>query len=235
MLHKVQLIFCYLVLQNVNLKDEYKTIVVASSGEFKDRGSRFIAYAYPIETEAEGLNYVKQLKKEHLKARHHCYAYRIGMDKNNFRANDDGEPSGTAGRPILGQLDSFEVTNLIVVVVRYFGGTKLGASGLINAYKQSAALALDAAEIVEKQVCDVYRIDFEYAIMGDVMSALKKVGLAVTKQHFEETAFLEVSIRQSEVEEQLLLFKAAVQQMSVEQAATIEKIEGLKITFQRTI
>ncbi len=217
------------------MQDEYNTIDAPSSGTLKDRGSRFIAYAYPIETEIEGMEWVKHLKKEHFKASHHCYAYRIGLVNDNFRANDDGEPSGTAGRPILGQLDSFQVTNVIVIVVRYFGGTKLGASGLINAYKQSAALALSEADIVRKQVCDIYKIAFDYAIMGDVMSAIKKTDLNMIQQHFEDTAFLEVSIRQTEVEDKLLGFKAQVLQISLEEAEAIKKIKGLTLTYQRTV
>ncbi|MEM6700850.1 MAG: YigZ family protein, partial [Bacteroidota bacterium] len=130
------------------MSDQYKTLAAPSTGEFKDRGSKFFAYAFPVETETEVATALEQVKKEHFKARHHCYAYRLGMDKNNFRANDDGEPSGMAGRPILGQIDSWELTDVFIVVVRYFGGTKLGTSGLINAYKKSAMDALEQAEII---------------------------------------------------------------------------------------
>ncbi|MFT7606590.1 MAG: putative YigZ family protein, partial [Saprospiraceae bacterium] len=145
--------------------DLYKTIVAPSIGEFKDRGSKFIAYAYPVYTEEEWQEHLNTVKKEHFKARHHCFAFRIGLDKNNFRANDDGEPSGTAGRPILGQIDSFELTNVFVVVVRYFGGTKLGVSGLINAYKNATIDAFQQATIIEKTVEDIYKISFHYALM----------------------------------------------------------------------
>jgi uncharacterized YigZ family protein len=140
--------------------DHYKTIAGPSTGEFKDRGSKFFAYAFPVFTEEEWQEELEAVKKEHFKARHHCYAYRLGVDQNNFRANDDGEPSGTAGRPILGQIDSFELTNVLIIVVRYFGGTKLGTSGLINAYKLSAAAALDNATIEERLIEDVYTLGF---------------------------------------------------------------------------
>jgi len=134
------------------MQDQYQTIFESSIGEFKDRGSKFIAYAYPVYTEKDWQKHLEEVKKLHFKARHHCYAYRLGLDGNQFRANDDGEPSGTAGRPILGQIDSFGLTNVFVVVVRYFGGTKLGTSGLINAYRESTATAFRNAQIIEKTV-----------------------------------------------------------------------------------
>ena len=118
------------------IKDHYKTVAGPAHGEYKDRGSKFLAYAFPVYAEEEWQARLEEVRREHPKARHHCYAYRLGLDGNNFRANDDGEPSGTAGRPILGQIDSFELVNILVIVVRYFGGTLLGASGLINAYRQ---------------------------------------------------------------------------------------------------
>ncbi len=215
--------------------DEYKTISEPSIGEYKEKGSKFLAFAYPIVEEEEAMNYVKALKKEHFKANHHCYAYRLGLEQHHFRANDDGEPSGTAGRPILGQIDSFGLTNVLVVIVRYFGGTKLGVSGLIQAYKQSAAEVLRHATIVERKVCDHYRLVFDYALMSDVMNAIKKVELEVLQQQFLETPFLDIAIRQSEVEAKLLIFRAQVLQVSLEQAATIEKIDGLELLFLRTV
>ncbi|MDV7398872.1 YigZ family protein, partial [Arthrospira platensis SPKY1] len=135
----------------------YKTLASSSTGEFKDRGSKFIAYAYPVADEEEAMEKVAELRKEHFKARHHCFAWRFGVDGLRFRANDDGEPSGTAGRPILGQIDSFELTNVVVIVVRYFGGTLLGASGLIQAYRESAAEALRQATIEERILQAIYR------------------------------------------------------------------------------
>lgn len=215
--------------------DEYQTIAAATVGEFKDKGSKFIAYAYPIQSEEEVGTYLKQLKKEHLKARHHCYAYRLGVDKNNFRANDDGEPSGTAGKPILGQIDSFQVTNVLIVVVRYFGGTKLGTSGLINAYKTSAALALQSASILKKEICDVYKLAFDYAIMGDVMRVVKKVGLTISHQSFETHPYLEVQIKKSEVANKLLALKAGITKVSLEEAALLESIPHLTLTYLQTV
>src|ERR1700704_2284357 len=132
--------------------DVYQTISQQSLAEFKDRGSRFLAYAYPVKTVDEFKEKLQLLKKEHPKAVHHCFAYRIGLDGNNFRVNDDGEPSGSAGRPILGQIDSKQLTNVLVIVVRYFGGTLLGVPGLINAYKTTAALALQVTPVVRKPV-----------------------------------------------------------------------------------
>src|SRR5690554_122122 len=129
------------------MKDTYRTISKPSEGYYKDKGSRFLAYAYPVETEAETRELLMQLKKEHHSARHHCYAWRLGAENPAYRANDDGEPSSTAGRPILGQLLAYDVTNVFIVVVRYFGGTLLGTSGLINAYKAAAADALSNADI----------------------------------------------------------------------------------------
>ncbi|NJL77570.1 MAG: YigZ family protein [Saprospiraceae bacterium] len=210
--------------------DQYQTIVVPTFGEFKDRGSKFLAYAYPIQSEEEGLNYLKNLKKEHFKAVHYCYAYRMGLDKNNFRANDDGEPSGTAGKPILGQIDSFELTNIIVIVVRYFGGTKLGTSGLIQAYKSSTSEALKQAEITTKYLYDTFRITFDYAVMGDVMNALKKVELEIITQNFEESPYLQVIIRRSLVAEKLLQLKALIAKVSLEEAALIQTLPQVKIT-----
>ena len=210
--------------------DQYRTIIAPTLGEFKDRGSIFLVYAYPIQSEEEGLDYLKILKKEHFKAVHHCYAYRIGLDKNNFRANDDGEPSGTAGKPILGQIDSFELTNVIVIVVRYFGGTKLGTSGLIQAYKSSTIEALQQAEITTKYLCDTFRITFDYAVMGDVMNALKKVEMEIITQNFEESPYLQVVIRRSLVAEKLLQLKALIAKVSLEEAALIETLPQVKIT-----
>jgi uncharacterized YigZ family protein len=211
------------------LKDAYLTLAAPSTGEFRDRGSRFLAYAWPIRSEAEVAHYLDLLRKEHPKARHHCYAYRMGLDKNNFRANDDGEPSGTAGKPILGQIDSFGLSNVFIVVVRYFGGTLLGTSGLINAYRQGAQDALQKALIVEKIVEDSFRLTFPYAIMPDVMNAVKKLEINVVNQVFEEDARLEIAIRKTEVERTFILLKAHIAKVSVEEASQIEAISGLDI------
>lgn len=214
--------------------DHYKTIAAPSTGEFKDRGSKFLAYAFPVFNEEEWQERLEEVKKEHFKARHHCYAYRIGVDQNNFRANDDGEPSGTAGRPILGQIDSFELTNVIVIVVRYFGGTKLGTSGLINAYKLSAAEALENAIIEERLIEDIYSLDFDYHLMSDVMNAVKKLNLDVIKQDFGNQGHIELAIRQSEVETTLTHLKALIAKVHLEEVEDLGKIEGLELEFVYT-
>ncbi|MFN7119534.1 MAG: IMPACT family protein [Saprospiraceae bacterium] len=213
------------------MKDAYRTLSTESTGEFKDRGSKFIAYAAPIFTEADCQQYLESMHKLHPKARHHCYAYRLGLDKNNYRANDDGEPSGTAGRPILGQIDSYDVTNVIIVVVRYFGGTLLGTSGLINAYKTSAADALANAEIVERIVEDVYRFTFDYALMSNVMNAVKKLNLDIVKQEFTDQGVLELAIRQGEVPRMLLQLKALIGNLRIEEVQEDTKIEQLQIEY----
>lgn len=213
------------------MKDSYRTITAESTGEFKDRGSKFLAYASPIFTETEGQQYLETIRKLHPKARHHCYAYRLGLDKNNYRANDDGEPSGTAGRPILGQIDSFELTNVLIVVVRYFGGTLLGTSGLIHAYKTSAADALEKAEIVERIVEEVYQLKFDYALMSNVMNAVKKIALPIIRQEFENEGVLEIVIRQSEVANTLLQLKSLIGNLRIEEVTEETVIEKLMIQY----
>jgi uncharacterized YigZ family protein len=214
--------------------DQYKTIDGPAEGQFKDRGSKFIAYAFPCYEEADWQSALDSVKKDHFKARHHCFAYRIGLDQNNFRSNDDGEPSGTAGRPILGQIDSYGLTNVFIVVVRYFGGTKLGTSGLINAYRTAAAEALEQASIIEKTVEDIYQIDFEYALMSDVMNAVKKLDLEIVSQDFGNTANLNIAIAQSQVEDTLRQLKAQISNIRIEEIETIKTIPGLKIHFRHT-
>lgn len=216
------------------MKDTYQMVQAEAYGFFKDRGSKFEAYAYPVYDEKQCHEKLSVVRKLHPKARHFCYAYRLGLGKINFRANDDGEPSGTAGRPILGQLDSFGVTNTIIIVVRYFGGTLLGASGLINAYRNGAMEALKAAQIVEKTVEDIYRFTFEYALMSPIMNAIKKQDLEMVRQDFQAIGIVEVAIRQSEVEETLDLMRAQIANIHLEEVAGLEGIEGLEIDFQYT-
>ena len=163
----------------------YQTIAQPSTAEFRDRGSKFIAYAYPIESTEEFKSRLQGLKKEHPKAVHHCFAYRIGTDGNNFRVSDDGEPSGTAGRPILGQIDSKQLTNVLVVVVRYFGGTLLGVPGLINAYKTATSLALQVTPVIQKQVELKYQIEFDYTQMNEVMMVLKQFNCTVIHKELQ--------------------------------------------------
>lgn len=217
------------------MTDTYRTIAAPVTGEYKDRGSKFIAYAFPAETEAQWQEHLESVRKLHSKARHHCFAFRLGTDGNQYRANDDGEPAGSAGRPILGQIDSFGLTNLVVIVVRYFGGTLLGVPGLIAAYKGSANDALQQAEIVEKTIREFYRIRFEYALMSNVMSAAKKLSFDLLDQQFGETdAILDIAVRQSEAEKKILEFKALAGNLHVEEAAELEKIPGMEIEFLHT-
>jgi uncharacterized YigZ family protein len=211
------------------LKDTFKTIETTAFGEFKDKGSKFLAYAGPLSIEADFSLFLEKIKKEHPKARHHCFAWRLGMDKNRYRSNDDGEPSGTAGRPILGQIDSFGLTNMGVVVVRYFGGTLLGTSGLITAYKEATIAALKAAIIVEKIIDIHYEITFNYDKMPDVMNAIKRLNITVLKQVFEEHGTLIIAIRQSEAEDKLLEIRALIMKISLEEAKSREDTRGVEI------
>ncbi len=218
----------------MKLSDKYKTVGGESIGEFRDRGSKFLGYCYPVLEESEWQEKLSVIKKMHPKSRHFCYAYRIGREGNNFRANDDGEPSGTAGRPILGQIDSFEVINVFIVIVRYFGGTKLGTSGLINAYKTCAYEALSKAKIIEKTVEDIYKITFEYGLMSNVMNAVKKGNLNVVKQEFDAIAFLEIALPQSEVEDTLLQLKARIGNLHLEEVTEKTQINGLTCEYLTT-
>jgi uncharacterized YigZ family protein len=211
--------------------DTYRTLSGPSTGEFRDRGSKFLAYAFPVYAEGEINAHLEEVRKIHPKARHHCYAYRLGLDGNTFRANDDGEPSGTAGRPILGQIDSFGLCNVLIVVTRYFGGTLLGTSGLINAYKLSAAAALDNAAIIEKTVEEVYRLTFDYALMSPVMNAIKSLSLEMISQDFGERGQVDIAIRQSESEAALRQLKAAVAGVYLEEVEGLGAIEGFEVGF----
>jgi uncharacterized YigZ family protein len=183
--------------------DTYKTIEQPTEGIFRDRGSKFLAYAYPINSENDIRGIVANLKSEHPKANHHCWAMRLSIDRSVFRVNDDGEPSGTAGRPILNTLLSRDLTNLVVVVVRYFGGTLLGVPGLINAYKVATEEALNQATIVHKTVNDIYTISFDYLQMNDVMRIIKDDNLAILHQQFDNDCRVQVSIRKTQVEQTL--------------------------------
>lgn len=177
--------------------DTYKTLAAPAEGLYKEKGSKFLAFAYPVRTLDEVKAHLEQLRKDYFDARHHCYAYILGPRKDAFRANDDGEPSGTGGRPIHGQLLSADLTDTLVVVVRYFGGILLGASGLANAYKTAARDAIDHATIIEKTIDMRYRLQFEYVTMNDVMRILKDFDLKPENQQFDMDCALEVSVRQS--------------------------------------
>ena len=193
--------------QTDQIKDSFKSIAKKAEGLFKDNGSRFIAKAYPVESESEIKEIISAIKKEYYDARHHCYAYRLGYLGDKFRANDDGEPSSTAGRPILGQIDSRGLSDILVVVIRYFGGIKLGVPGLIRAYKNSTSDALDSAEIVERIARKNFRIHFQYHSMNDVMKIFKEMGLEMKKQNFDLNCSIDTSVRLSLVEKFLLSFQ----------------------------
>lgn len=187
-------------------QDYYYTIEKAAVAEFKDRGSKFIAYAFPIEAVADFKKRLDELKKEHPKAVHHCFAYRIGLDGNVFRVSDDGEPSGTAGKPILGQADSKQLTNIAIIVVRYFGGTLLGVPGLIKAYKTSASMALQVTPIVQKQVEVIYKIQFDYTQLNEVMMIIKQNNCRVVKQELQLFCVMDIGIPKGSLEICLLKF-----------------------------
>lgn len=188
-------------------KEFYYTIEKTGTAEFKDRGSKFIAYAFPVNT-TEGFKIkLEEVKKEHPKATHHCFAYRIGTDKNNFRSSDDGEPSGTAGKPILGQIDSKELTNTLIIVVRYFGGTQLGVPGLINAYKTAASLVLQLIPAAQKYVESVYTLQFDYTQVNEVMTIIKKLSCSVIEQDMNLFCRIKVGIPKSRLDEALYSFK----------------------------
>lgn len=180
--------------------DTYKTISQPSESIFRDRGSKFLGYAYPVTSDNDIKALVANLKAEHPKANHACWAIRLGTDRSVFRVNDDGEPSGTAGRPILNTLLSRNITNVLVVVVRYFGGTLLGVPGLINAYKTATEMALDAAQVIEKTVNDIYTITFDYVQMNDVMRIIKDEQLQILEQVSELNCQIKFSIRKTQVE-----------------------------------
>lgn len=201
-------------------EDTFKTIRTPAEGIFKDKGSKFLAYAYPILHENEVKPLVENLKKEHFKAVHHCYAYRLGLDRSNFRVNDDGEPSGTDGRPILNTLLSQEITNILVVIVRYFGGTLLGVSGLINAYKSATIEALAVADIIEKTVNDVYIVSFEFVQMNDVMKVVKEFGLKIRNQTYDNQCTMELEFRKT---------------LTNQVIGKFEKIDGIVVEYFMTV
>jgi len=184
-------------------EDTYLTIEKTSEATFRDRGSKFMGYAFPITSDQDIKSIITNLKQEHPKANHHCWAMRWSIDRSVFRINDDGEPSGTAGRPILNTLLSRNLTNIAVVVVRYFGGTLLGVPGLINAYKTASELALNETRIIEKTVNDVYTIAFDYLQMNDIMRVIKEDNLEILEQQFDNNCSIKVSIRKMQVNQTL--------------------------------
>ncbi|MDB5223402.1 MAG: YigZ family protein [Chitinophagaceae bacterium] len=189
------------------IMDHYFTIEKPSQAEFKDRGSKFIAYAFPVSDAAGFKKRLQELKKEHPKAVHHCFAYRIGTDGNTFRVSDDGEPGGTAGKPILGQLDSRAIINTAVIVVRYFGGTLLGVPGLINAYKTATSLALQLTPIVQKQVETIYSLEFDYTLMNLVMTIIKQFNCSILEQQSQLFCNMKIGIAKNREAEILYSLK----------------------------
>jgi uncharacterized YigZ family protein len=199
--------------------DTYKTIKSPAEGIYKEKGSRFVSIVTPVSDQEEIKPIIDGIKKEHHEARHHCFAYMIGHERNSWRINDDGEPSGTAGRPILGQINSFGLTNILIVVSRYFGGTLLGVSGLINAYRSAAASAIGNAEILEKTLQEYYEITYPYISMNDVMKILKEENIRQSEQSFD----LKCRI--------LLNFRVTLKERVL---SRLSRIEGLKCTYLDT-
>ncbi len=196
------------------MTDTYKTINSATEGIYKEKGSKFISFAIPANNIEEVKEIVKDFRKKYYDARHVCYAYMLGMEQKEWRANDDGEPSGTAGKPILGQINSHELTNILVIVVRYFGGVLLGTGGLVLAYKEATIDALQQAEIIEKTIQTKLCIHFEYPLMNDVMRVLKDSSASILNQNYNQDCSMEINIRKQEYN--TLLGK-------------LEKIEGIVI------
>lgn len=199
--------------------DTYKTIKSSSEGIYKEKGSRFIAFAYPVSDQNEIKPIIDGLKKEHHEARHHCYAYMIGKERTTFRVNDDGEPSGTAGRPILGQINSSGLTNILIVVIRYFGGTLLGVSGLINAYKTAATQVINNAEIIELTLQEFYEITYPFVSMNDIMKILKEENIGQSDQSFDLECRIKINFRESAREKNL---------------NRLSRVEGLKYKYLDT-
>lgn len=200
--------------------DTYLTIEKPAEAVFRDRGSKFLCFVYPVRNETEIKDIVNKLKSAHPKANHHCWAMRLSPDRSIFRVNDDGEPSGTAGRPMLNVLLSKNLTNVLVVVVRYFGGTLLGVPGLINAYKTATELALNDAVITEQTLKDVYQINFNYLHMNEVMKVIKDEQLSILAQQFDNDCNI----------------KTAIPKMQVNQVlGKIEKMQGVVTKFLHTI
>jgi len=199
------------------MNDTYKTIFSASEGIYKEKGSKFLSFAMPVNSGEEIKEIIKEYRKKYFDARHVCYAYMLGHERKDFRANDDGEPSGTAGRPILGQINSRDLSNVLVVVVRYFGGILLGTGGLVTAYREAAADALNNAEVVEKTVDEQITLNFDYILLNDVMRIIKEVNPLVLQQVFDNECKIILSIRKQDA---ALL------------SSKLEKITGIKIENQ---
>jgi uncharacterized YigZ family protein len=194
---------------NTDLIDTYKTISNPSEGIlFKEKSSKFFGYAFPISNEEEVKEFLLSLKKEHNSARHFCYAYQIGAENITYRANDDGEPNNSAGMPIYGQIQSFDLTNILIVVIRYFGGVKLGVGGLISAYKTTAQMALENSQIIQKTIDKHFLIKFDYKNMNKVMRVIKEKNLNIVNQKMELDCEIEISIRKKYAETIFSIFES---------------------------
>lgn len=205
------------------LEDTFLTIAAETEGIYKSKGSKFLAFAYPVDSEDEVKEKVNLLRKKYFDARHHCYAFRLGINGKRYRANDDGEPAHSAGKPILGQLLAYDLTNTLVVVVRYFGGVLLGVGGLIQAYKNAAADALSKAEIVPGIETEVYGLSFKYADMTAVFNLLKAMNLDSYDKLFQDDCFMKVKVRKSQVEQ----FREQFESVGSIQLS-VERGEGMK-------
>ncbi|NDV45983.1 YigZ family protein [Paludibacter sp. 221] len=197
------------------MNDIYKTIVVQTQGIYKEKGSKFLSFAMPVHNVDEIKEIVKEYRKQYYDARHVCYAYMLGAERKEWRANDDGEPSGTAGKPILGQINSKELTDVLVIVVRYFGGTLLGTSGLITAYKEATIDALNQAEIIEKTVDVFFEVHFDYPLMNEVMRVVKDTNAQIIGQAYDNDCVMSLSIRKQDAETL---------------RGKLEKVEGVRIS-----
>lgn len=212
--------------------DEYYTFSGNSLGEYKDRGSKFLSYAYPTTSKEEIQYHLELLKEEHPKCGHICFAYALGIDRKEYRANDDGEPSGTAGKPIYNRILSHDLTDTLIAVVRYWGGTKLGATGLIKAYKTSAEEAILKNSIVSKYITDTFSLEFDYAIMGDLLNHLKKLNIDILNKELGATASLVIGTRKSKTEELITKLKARMLNISEDRINEKTVVEGLTIIEQ---
>jgi len=218
------------------VKDSYLSVESASCGEYKEKGSKFIAIAVPFDDESKLDEILSEIKNDHPKARHYCYAWQIGINRDKFRMNDDGEPSGTAGKPIFGQIQSFNLSNVAIVVVRYFGGTKLGVSGLTNAYKMASRAAIENAIIIEKFLFADYNLIFDYSNMGHILSVLKEKEIQIIQKSFENSCLVHIRLRISEETNKLKDIKSGILNISREEISdnteisfcTIKKVSGLK-------
>lgn len=214
-----------------NKPDQYLTIKEPVISEFKEKGSKFLGYLFPVREMKDFENFIEDLRKKHFKANHHCFAYRINYENETYRFSDDGEPSGTAGKPIYGQIIKNELYDVACVSVRYFGGTKLGTSGLITSYRASCAQAIEKAQIIEKTLSHIIQLDFDYGIMGNLMSALKQLEIAIIQKNLEESGSLKVEIAKSLSSGKMELLKAKLLGVSLEQIEEKTSVAGLKINF----